>query len=432
MFNFIGTGHHTITYYGTDYLDTNATSTTSDLNMPVYLTIKYPKNEETLAQIVEKWDVSITGAVNFSFSDLNTDKNVYLPQNTPITIQVVDANGNYFSRTYVKDYNGYVTTDTLQPYLVATTTGLLTTINTVDVATLLPVDNITIKIYKLIPGSGRTLVEQLLTDSKGQALSLLVVNAAYEFEIYPNGVYLRTDQITATSNSIVIKIPSSTTIDQNKDYFILSTNFTPTRNKLITSDSTLTQNIILNPQGINTTSITSIFVWVTDFNATSGIDVNIYSKTIVPGTNNYTNSIVLNTTLKTVDGNQYDGNGNLTVYVQVTLSTGEVRLYSMTYGLPSTRSITQGFSIDLRPMFACSSDPNEPCGMMILAALFLSLIFTIGLAIETGFMSMEGMGIIFIVLMGIFAYLAWVPIILYGLMVIIMIVLGLAIGGNKI
>jgi len=401
---------------------------------PVQLTILYPKNEDTLAQITENWKVEITQNLYASYSDLNTSKIIYLLPNTslPYNIKISDMNGNYFSRTYSKIYPGNPLTDTLQPYLVTSLTGLLTTVTTVDVATLLPVPDITIKIYKFMAGLGRTYVEQITTDSKGQALILLVLNNGYEFEIYQNGSLLRTDSITATSSTISIKIPSSVTINQDRNYFNLKTMFTPTRNKLISSDIALVQTITLTNYGIDTTSISSLKIWVTDFNATSGTDKNIYTVTISNPGKTYTSTHVLNTTARTVDGNKYDANGYLTVYVQVTLSNGQVSVYSQQYGLPNARGLTQGLSFDLRPLFGCSTTGNDPCGMMILAALFLSLLGTIGIAIESGFSSMEGMGIIFLVLMGIFVYLAWVPMILYGLMVILMIVLGIAIGGNKI
>lgn len=403
---------------------------------PVALTILYPKDEETLAQIDGNWRIDITQNLYASYTNLNASKIIYLLPNTslPFNIQIQDMNGNYFSRTYAKQYLGNPLTDTLQPYLVSTTTGLLSTINTVDVATLLPVSSITIKIYKFISGSGRTYVEQVITDSKGQALVLLVLNNAYSFEIYQNDSLLRTDDITASSSTITLKIPSTITINKDRNYFTLTTNFTPTRNKLLTSDTSLTQTINLTNYGIDSTTISSLKIWITntDQNGISGNDKNVVSKTIVSPAKIYVNSFTLNSTLRTIDGNSYDSNGTLTVYVQITLSTGEVSLYSITYGTPSTRSLTQGFSIDIRPFFGCSGGSDEPCGMLILAALFLSIILTIAVAIETGFMSMEGMGIIFLVMAGIFTYLSWIPVILYGLMVILMVVLGIAIGGNKL
>ena len=115
-------------------------------------------------------------------------------------------NGNYFSRTYAKQYPGNPLIDTLQPYLVDITTGLLTTIRTVSAYNNQPYTGVQIKVYQFIGGLGRTYVEEVVTDYKGEALTLLITGDSYEFEIYIDGVYIRTDEITATSSVIYIRI----------------------------------------------------------------------------------------------------------------------------------------------------------------------------------------------------------------------------------
>jgi len=70
---------------------------------------------------------------------------------------------------------------------------------------------------------------------------------------------------------------------------------------------------------------------------------------------------------------------------------------------------------------------------MLFIALFVSILITIAFAIETGFTGQESMAGLFLVIMGIFTYLAWVPIGLMGLLTVSVIMLMIAIGGrNKV
>jgi len=78
-------------------------------------------------------------------------------------------------------------------------------------------------------------------------------------------------------------------------------------------------------------------------------------------------------------------------------------------------------------------DPLIPCGPMLFIALFISILATIAFAIETGFTGQESMAGLFLVIMGIFTYLAWVPIGLMALLTVSVIMLMIAIGGrNKV
>jgi len=403
---------------------------------PVALTVLYPKNEETLLEIDENWRIDITQNLYSSFTELNSSKIIYLLPNTAsaFNVKIQDMNGNYFARTYAKQYPGNPLTDTLQPYLVSTATGLLTTVNTVNSLNLLPVSSINIKIYKFISGLGRTYVEEITTDDKGQSLILLVLNDDYEFEIYQSGSFLRTDTINATSNTIYVKIPI-TIGDRNFTYYSIDTNFLPKRSRLITSDANLRQTTTLHNYGTSTATFNTIKIWATntDRNGIAGNDLNLYIRIFNSPANPFVNNIGINTTTKKVDGNSYDTNGLLKVYVLVTASDGNTQLTTYTYSLPNPRSLYEGLSVDVKGFFGCSStDPLTPCPGLLLIALFLSIIFTIGLAIETGYGSMEAMGIMFLVFMGLFTFFEYVPYLLYGIMIVTFIVIEIAIGGNKI
>ena len=161
-----------------------------------------------------------------------------------------------------------------------------------------------------------------------------------------------------------------------------------------------------------------------------GNDVNIYDQTIT----SLTNSIPINSTLQTINSVSYDTNGFLYVYVEVTTNQGV--FYSKYVYKPLTGfDVYKAIGFDLRPTFGCSAtnDPLIPCGPMLFAALFISIILTIAFAIETGFTGQEGMAGIFLAIMGVFTYLAWVPLGIMALMTIgvIMLMIGMS-GRNKL
>ena len=430
--NFFGLGFKTLKVYSTDNLDTNEVAQSFDLNMPVLLTIKYPKNIATLNQITEKWILRSTGAVTLNLTDLTTDYNVYINPGTLTTFYIGDVNGNYteniYTRTYYNDSNtGY---DTLQPYLYAVATSLATVINTIDSTTLNPVPNITIKIYGNLPGIGNTLIGQGTTDTKGQMLQLFIVGQTYQFEIYQNGSLLRTDTIIAASSSVDIKIPSSIPMQPTFNYYLVNITNTPTRGKLLTSDYNFWQTVTITNSGTDTTTITSILVWVQNEDK----DFNFYSSSVAPTGTSTTNHVDMNSIAKTINGIKYDGNAFIYVNTRVVTSDGNIITRTVKFGLPNAYSITEGFGKGLKATFGCpvTSDPIFPCGPMLLAALFISLIGTIGLASMTGYASMESMAIVFLAFLGIFAYLTWIPALLYGLMIFLTVVLGVAMGGNRV
>ena len=206
-FIYTGTGQHTITYYSFNTNSQPNAPTTSNLNMPVLLTILYPKNVQTLVQLTEKWNLLSNGGVTVNLTDLNTDKNVYVAPNILTTFYIVDVNGNYtqstFTRTYYADSNNG-TTDTLQPYLYAIATSLATTINVLNKNSSAPIPGITIKFYGNLPGIGNTLIGQGTTDSKGQILQLFTAGQTYMFDVYRGSTPLGQYTYLAVSNTTTL------------------------------------------------------------------------------------------------------------------------------------------------------------------------------------------------------------------------------------
>jgi len=402
-FDYNNTGYHYIDYNSTDNNANIETTKRSDLNMPVYLTIKYPKNEETLAQIVENWELDITGTVNFSYSDLNTDKNIYLPQNTPLTIKIVDSNGNYFSRTYVKDYNGYVLTDTLQPYLVDTTTGLLTTITTKDAYANTSLPGVTIKIYKDLDILGRTLVEELLTDSKGQALSLLVIGDKYEFETYYNGVFIKTFNITASSSAIYIylTLPGTTPDINSTSFNALFTPLNPALTKLTVGNAVFTQTIFNFGETTATcvSTITQNGTVLSTQTATCSDANTVFTRTVA------WTDINVGTVISTIT---VSGTG-LTF----------TKNYTVSSSFGATYNILTGLSTGMRQDMGCSTDTSVPCMPLLIIAIILSIGLVLAGISMLGTFNTQASGLIFLIAIIFFTFIGWIPIILPAALVLI-------------
>ena len=362
---------------------------------PVTVTILYPKDEESLNQIDGNWRIDITQNLFISYTELNQNKIIYLLPNTslPYNIRIADMNNDYFARTYAKTYPGNPTTDTLQPYLVKTTTGLLTTITTKNAYTTSTIPNIGIKIYKNISGLGRTLVEQLLTDDKGQALSLLVLSSEYEFEAYQNETLLKIFNITASSSTIYIYLQLPTTQpDLNASGF--TTKFIPTGTgltKLNTGTLAFTPTIY-NFGGIYTTyTATLIQNGVTlDSETYSGSDLN--------------KTFTLNKLW--VDVNK----GNL----QVRIVTSQGYVFTQTYvvndSFGTNYNILTGLSTGLRQDCGCdTTEPYDICFTLLIIALLVSIGLVFYANILMGSFNGQASGLIFVLSLIFFSYLSWVP-----------------------
>ncbi len=362
---------------------------------PVTLTILYPKDEETLAQITERWKLEISQNLYAYYSDLNASKVIYLLPNTalPYNIKIDDMNGNYFQRTYSKIYPGNPLTDTLQPYLVKTTTGLLTTITTKNAITNTNISGITIKIYKFISGQGRTLVEQVTTDNKGQAISLLVLGSEYEFECYSGATFIKTYTITATSSTIFIYLqPATDTPETSPSGF--SVKYTPTYS------------------GLNKLNVGTQVFTQTGFN-NYGVSVTYTSQIIQGGvlsSQSYTGSDANKTFSHTI--NWVDINNDVPVVSRLTITYGGKNyVYQTNYivndSFGTNYNLLEGLSTGLRSDAGCEA--TGICFPLMTIALLLSIGLTIWVAISMGQLGQQTAGIVLLLAMVVFTYLSWIP-----------------------
>ena len=394
-------------------LKTNDSNYYQDMNnreylyIPVSLTIYYPKNEETLAQIDENWQVDITQNIYASYPELDGNKVVYLLPNTTIShnLKISDMNGNYFSRNYSKQYLGNPQTDTLQPYLVSTATGLLTTITVKNAVTGAVEDNIRIKIYKDIGGLGSTLVEEVVTDSKGQALTLLVLGDSYTFKVYNGITLLKTYTITASSNTIFIYVylTSSTTFNPPSGYKVTFTPMGTGLTKITVGNATFTQTVY-NLSGTSTTYTSQI----------------IQNGTVL-STQSYTGTDANKTFTRTVAWTDINAG---VVTSRLTITVGGVSYkydqnYYVNNSFGSTYNLFTGLSSGLRSDMGCSS--TGLCMPSLALALMISLIFALFISFKLGVLNPQSTGFILVFLMALFTYLTWVPLELTAAMVLILV-----------
>ena len=407
----------------TNVFDQNYSEIVGDVNtyLMVNLSVLYPKNEDTLAQITNYWKITISGALSTLYQNLNATKNIYIIPNliTPYNLQIKDMNTDYFARNYAESFAGNPLTATLQPYLISTSSGVQTNIKSLNPSTLKVVPTINIKIYKQLLGT-KTLVEEVVTSDTGDASTTLTSNQTYYFDVYQNGVFLSEQTITGptlSGTTIYIYVGGSGFTPPVNPASFLNVGCYPGNSKLNKFDTNLAQIILLNNFGAGV-AIQNILIYVTN-HGSNGFDNNIYSK-LITTSSNYTNSITVDPNNFTLDGNvlqKYDSNGSMTIYITVTTNTGTSQ-YTCQVSPYSGFNIQTNFGYNLRPFFGCplTNDPLVPCPTLLIAALFVSLTISVLLSMSMGYASMNTIGFMFIFIMGIFTYITWVPYILFGIM----------------
>jgi hypothetical protein len=196
-------------------------------------------------------------------------------------------------------------------------------------------------------------------------------------------------------------------------------------------DKKLIQVITINDSNANFDILNIIIrVWNTDRNGVLGSTYLIYNN-IIPylDQNSITNTIDINALTYLINSKWYDTNGFLKV--EVIIQTTDTN-YSTFFAYKPWTGFNPIYSIGFgsRNLFGCQSyydqygNPNPliPCGNQLFIALLVSFILVAGLSFGLKFTSPAGLGVTFMLIMGVFTYLTFVPIILYGLMVALMFV----------
>jgi len=407
-FNYSIGGHHTIDYNSTDNLGNVETYKTSDWNSFVLVTVKYPINEQTLVQITEKWRLTVTIGTSLYYTDLNSDLNIYLPVGITNRLSVVDVNGNYFSRTYDYVFTASDTNAVLQPYLVPISTGLLTTINAISATTNQPIQNVTFKIYTDIPGSGETLVENIITDSKGQGLILMVLNDSYYFDAYYDGNFIKRFTITATSATIffILSISDVNLIQPTASGF--NANWTPGTNLTLQTSGTQVFTQTLNNLGLDAVSIASTL---------TQNGANLAAPQNYVGFSNKTFTYTIN----------WSGIVTGTIVSKMVVTASDGNVYTFTQNINVIQGYGEGYnplvgaSAGLRSDCGCDSNPLIPCYPLLILAVLICIGITLWASIQFGAYAGQSTGLIFLIGMILFTFLTWIPVwVTAGLVIIIL------------
>lgn len=421
-------------------LDQNATGITFDMNngentyQAVLLTINRPKSETTLIDIPENWGYEISGLASYIDSNVSTNTKVFAIYSNTVrsySIQISSASitPKYAPRKYDVQIIGDQNTYTLQPYLIDNEVSVTTTIYTINAYTNQAISDVTIKIYRNLPVTGRTLIEQTITDAKGQSIVYLILNQTYSFEISIGETIIRTETytITATSAGIWFKIDPGYVFETKPALNNVLAYWTPGKNWLGESDANISTKIEYQTAVSNTRTVSS--VRITCDNDGNELFQDNFSNPTVPFTQTYDFNLIT----KTINSVNFDGNYPITCLTRITLNDGNVIEATQTYVVRND-SPQQNLGFNLRPVFGCTAtnDPNVPCPSMIFFALLATMMLTAGIMIESGFTKPEFAGILFFVGLGFFTLFTWIPPSLYVVAIVIALLVYVALGVRRI
>jgi hypothetical protein len=399
----------------------------------ISVTVYNPKDEATSLDINATWNLEVQGVAvtnDYNITAL-TNKTLMVYANTYynylLRISSNSAAPTYFTRNYAIKLLGYPTGYTLQPYLISSTTGLQTPLQSLNAYTFLPIPNVNIKIYRIMPGTGKTLIEEEVTDGSGNAIVSLVVNQNYIFDVYQDNALVFSSNKTGPSvagQTIYIYLGEIAAPTGDLNVSFINIGFNPITNSLHKTDSNLIQTVSMT-DSTSGLIINSIVIIVTnDY-------MNIYSQTFNNPTLPFTNGIDFNYYAQTLNGGPYDSNSPLDICVYVNTNLGQVQK-CMPYNSPGVFNIQQMFSVNIRGLLTCSADPNVPCPTLLLLALFISITISVLLSIGMGYTNMASIGLFFMFLMGIFTYFTWVPAVLFVIMLVGVLAILIAEGGRRL
>lgn len=372
---------------------------------PVALTILYPKNEETLAQITEYWRIDISTNMVKTYIDRGANETVYLLPNTSsaYSITIQDMNSHYTARTYSRGYPGNPLTDTLQPYLLDTNDAsaikfiLYNEYNN-------PIEGMQVDVYKII-GGVRTLVSSVTSDATGTALFWLVAGDTYEIQMSFSGTtfYSTTNYVvTSTPVYFYLNIGSQTTfpidLNQPRILFNVSTETIPNRiTSLITTAYNVTEINITYYQYVsgssgtrltldtNTGICTSTCVITRDINSL-GIDTN--------------KAFYLDVNVKAFDG------------------TYRVSTHKFVWHYSGRTSGLMDAFLGVRADFGCSRDPAYPCAATTFISAVIALIAIGTIILRVGYFGSFAISILALIILGAFTYIGLFYWVLYLLLAI--------------
>lgn len=387
----------------------------------IILTVYKPKDEDTGQDINAPWTINLSGLASQSIQNTTDASKVFaLYSNTVDTYRIqIDANITpaYTSRTYLLNYLGNPLTATLQPYLLLTSESVLTKISTLQQTSLgiTSLPNITVKVYKNVPFQGQQLIQQAVTDWKGQAALSLKTGDTYYFNLYQSGVLLAFNQATTIpinviTTTVTFTVSQTGSLPPNangKGVFVtwipLDTGLvykstgTFDTNTYFTNNSGQTYSIVikayLNGVELNIPGTIPYYANQTSTSNTRYLPANIQ----IPWS-----SLAVGNLLLTADVNQSDGNRyTYSKTYQIIKNTASVNGTGYTFDIISALRI--GLRSDL------GYNATEVCPPLIIASLII-IFGSLGvLTVTIG--SFGGQGSVGMALAGfaLFTFLNWLP-----------------------
>lgn len=363
------------------------------------VSILKPIDEETLG-LISPYTISVGGLLNYVLTNQTGSSaifNIFAGTTGYYSVTVVDYNATvslYVPRNYqvlIPFGTSYVSTYSIQPYLVKLVSAVVPTLYTLDNLNRF-VSGVQVVVMRYISG---TLVntETDFTDGAGKISFSAIPLITYYFNAYYNGVLVG-------NNSFV---PRSST-----DTFVMVLDINPLTNTNYTNYSNVIINLSNTPD-----SSTAVNPFPVNFNISSyypanltGYDIYIYQNGSLIGSSSsaitqtdYNYDYTVNVGTPTISSSY-----PITVYVDANY-TENGSSYTVTNYKTVFITETSGYTV----MQILTDIPNKEGRLLF---LFLSLIITVG---AVAFLSMSGLNIntnalvlLGTVILGVFVFIGWI------------------------
>jgi hypothetical protein len=362
--------------------------------VPINVTILRAKDEVTKS-ILGTHDLDLWNIYTDTRSGLSTNTQFYLFPNT-YYCQNIDVNSSgYYSRTYCLKEKGNPKTKAFQSYLVSTTDSILAWFYVLNKNTRDMLPSVLIRVYKTIEGEGKVEVQSKETDSSGSTTLNFITLDPYDLDFYydnelvyqanlnPNSttfyVYLDVEGITPTE-------PTSTGVDVT---------FYPSGNPIEPDDSN-NLNFYINVECLWGTLVESVSLefnqW--DVNLTPAVHVD---EDVACGGNSDTITISF-----------ADLNGNYPLHATATIryTNGVItRQHEWFVQSPSDYGLLSDLS-------ALQAEMLGGFGGALIAVL--CCIVVAGFVMKATPLSYGAVSIIVCAVLGFFAYIEWIPVLIFG------------------
>lgn len=301
----------------------------------------------------------------------------------------------------------------IQPYLASTSNSRQVTVEVarvLDISEKLP--NTRILSEAFIEGAGLQEVETVVTDSQGQAVMSFIIGTRYTltlFDSLDNQLTQIEVVISPTQSGLFINLEEEELFpDYLQQFVAVGFGGSPAGGSVDVNTTTITFTFTF---GTNSTiTDINIIVFNDDLNRFS-IDGNIGA------TSPFTNQIELN---------GIPLNPLLPIRIQVNVIADNNSFWFTTQynvpvefgGVPFITGVARGrFKSDL----GCTSGEagqNDLCLPSAILAFIITAMITASVAFQTRILNLDSASILFMIILGLFAYFYWIPLFLYGILAV--------------